>query len=121
MRSNSKKWTLRIVLVLAMLLAGYLLFPYLASGLGEGLGLISSVLLLLAYFFALVALPLGLFALLKFGYRVFARPYIRLRRIERIRQARYMREAVKRGRFKVLVNPHHANSDPRQSPPAGEP
>jgi hypothetical protein len=121
MGSNRKIWAKRIFFILAALLAAYLLFPYLASALGEGLGLISSALLLLAYLFALVALPLGLFALFKFAYSVFARPYIRLRRIQRIRHARYMREAVKRGRFKVIVNPHRASLDQRQSPPAGEP
>src|ERR1051326_3822821 len=98
MRSQPHIWMLRTVLVLLMLLATYFMFPYLASAFREGLGAVSSVLLLLAYLFALVALPIGLFALLKFGYSVFARPYLRLRRIQRIRHARYMREAVNRGR-----------------------
>ncbi len=121
MPAIATKWPLRIFLLLAMLAAGYLFFPYLKSALGEGLGLLSSALLVLAYVFALVALPLGIFALLKFGYSVFARPFIRLRRIQRIRDRRYLREAVKRGRFKVIVNPDRANSGPHQSPPEAEP
>jgi hypothetical protein len=110
-----------MVLVLLALVFAWLLFPYLKSALGEGFGLVSSALLLLAYLFAFIALPLGLFALCKFAYSVFARPYLRLRRIQRIRHARYMREAVKRGRFKVIVNPHRANSDQPPSPPTTEP
>ena len=121
MQPIATKWPLRILLLLAMLTAGYLFLPYLKSAMGEGLGLLSSALLVLAYLFALVALPLGVFALLKFGYSLFARPYIRLRRIRRIRERRYLREAVKRGRFKVIVNPHRANSDQPQSPPAEGP
>jgi hypothetical protein len=117
MQPISSRWPLRILLALAMFTAGYLLLPYLKSALGEGLGLLSTALLVIAYLFALVALPLGLFALLKFGYSVFARPYIRLRRIQRIRDRRYLREAVKRGRFKVIINPDRANLDQRRSPP----
>jgi hypothetical protein len=121
MKNKGKTWALRIVLILGALLAAYLLFPYLTAALHEGLGLVSSALLLLAYLFALVALPLGCFALFKFVYSVFARPYLRLRRIQRIRERRYLHEAIKRGRFKVIVNPHRANLDQHQSPPRGEP
>jgi hypothetical protein len=120
MRRKTQIWPLRIALVLLTVLAAYFILPHMASAFRQGFGVFSSVLLLLAYLFALVALPLGVFALLKFGYSLFARPYIRLRRIRRIRYARYMREAVKRGQFKVIVNPRRANSDPRQFPPAGE-
>ncbi|HET9839112.1 MAG TPA: hypothetical protein VFR84_12810 [Candidatus Angelobacter sp.] len=121
MQAIATKWALRTLLVLTMLAAGYLFLPYLKSAMGEGLGLLSSALLVLAYVFALVALPLGLFALFKFGYSLFARPYLRLRRIQRIRDRRYLREAVRRGRFKVIVNPDRANSDPRRSPPEAGP
>lgn len=117
MRSQTQTWAIRIALVLVTLLAAYFFYPHLKSALGEGLGVVSSALLLLAYLFAIVALPLVFFALLKFAYSVFARPYIRLRRIQRIRHTRYLREAVKRGRFKVIVNPHHASSDQGPSPP----
>jgi hypothetical protein len=121
MSPQYKTWTLRIALIVGGLFAAYFLFPYLKSALGKGLGLLSSALLVVAYVFALVALPLGLFALFKFAYSVFARPLIRLRRIQRIRHARYMREAIQRGRFKVIVNPHRANSDQHPSPPKAEP
>ena len=117
MSAHNRTWALRIALIVGVVLAAFVLFPYLKSALGEGLGLLSSTLLVIAYVFALVALPLGLFALFKFAYSVFLRPHIRLRRIQRIRQARYMREAVQRGRFKVIVNPHRANSDQPPSPP----
>jgi len=121
MRSKKQTWMLPAAFLLLMLVAGFFLYPYLTSALRAGVSAVMVVLSVLAYLLAAIALPLGLFALLKFGYSVFARPYIRLRRIERIRQQRYLREAVNRGRFKVIVNPHRANSDQRPSPPAAEP
>ena len=121
MSSATKTWIRRLALALLVLLAAYLLWPFLISGLRAGVSAIMAVLSVLAYLLAAVALPIGLYALLRFGYRVFARPYIRLRRIQRIRDARYLREAARRGRFKVIVNPHRANSDQRPSPPTAEP
>ncbi|HZS27947.1 MAG TPA: hypothetical protein VFB76_12020 [Candidatus Angelobacter sp.] len=53
---------------------------------------------LLAYIFVIIALPLSLFALLKFVYTVFARPYLRLARMRRYLNNKYLREAMKRGR-----------------------
>lgn len=53
---------------------------------------------LLAYLFAIIALPLMVFALLKFVYSVFVRPYLRLWRLRRSRNAKFLREAIKRGR-----------------------
>jgi hypothetical protein len=120
MRSTIHIWAPRAALVLLTLIAAYFLYPHLVSTLGAGLGAVSSALLLVAYIFAIIALPLMFFALLKFAYFVFARPYIRMRRIRRIRYARYMREAVKRGKFKVIVNPHRASSDQHPSPPEAE-
>ncbi len=120
MRSEIHPWAPRIALALFTLIAAYFFYPYLASALGEGFSVVSSALLLLAYLFAIIALPLILFALLKFAYSLFARPYLRLWRIQRIRHARYVREAVRRGHFKVIVNPRRANSDPHPSPPEEE-
>ena len=120
MTSRIQTWAPRVALILLTLIAAYFLYPYLTSVLGEGLGVVSSLVFLLAYLFAVVALPLMFFALLKFAYSVFARPYLRLWRIQRIRNARYLREAVKRGRFRVIVNPRRASSAPPQSPPEGE-
>jgi hypothetical protein len=51
---------------------------------------------LLAYLFAIIALPLMLFALLKFVYSVFIRPYLRLWRLRRFQNNKYLREAVRR-------------------------
>jgi hypothetical protein len=102
------------------MLAAYFLYPYLMQASRASAGALMAVVSVVAYVVAAVALPLGLFALLKFGYSVFLRPYIRLRRIQHIREARYLKEAANRGRFKVIVNPHHASSDQPQSPPAAE-
>ncbi len=75
---------------------------------------------LLAFLVPIIALPLVLFVLLRFGYRLFARPYLRLLRMRRYRNNRDLRDAANRGRCKVIVNPHRANSDPRPSPPEAE-
>ena len=121
MSRSTPIWARRIALVLLALLAAYLLYPFLTSALRAGVGLVMAVVTILAYLLAAIALPVGLFTLFKFAYSVFLRPFIRLRRIKRIRHARYMREAVQRGRFKVIVNPRHANSDQPPSPPTTGP
>jgi|ERR1051326_2125254 hypothetical protein len=121
MSGKRQTWVLRILVALAALLAAYLLYPYLTAALQAGMGAVMGLVLVLAYVLAAIALPLIFFALLKFAYSVFARPYLRLRRIHRLRERRYLREAARRGRFKVIVNPHRANSDQHQSPPAAEP
>jgi hypothetical protein len=41
-------------------------------------------------------LPLMLFALLKFAYSLFLRPYLRVWHINRIRNARYLKEVMRR-------------------------
>ncbi len=70
---------------------------HIASAWGPGISLPLAPVYLLAYIFAIVVLPLMLFALLKFAYSVFARPYLRLWRLRRFRDGKYLREAIKRG------------------------
>jgi hypothetical protein len=98
LRTRRQIWLRRIVLIGLALAAAYRLFPFLASGLRAGAGVVLSLVYLIAYLFAVAVLPLIAFALLKFAYSVFARPYVRLWRIQRIRNARYLKEAIKRGR-----------------------
>ena len=51
----------------------------------------------LFYLLFIIALPLVLFVLLWFGYRIFARPYLRLLRMRRYRNNKELMEAVRRG------------------------
>ena len=98
MQGYAKTWSQGAVLLVLLGLAVFFFAPRIASVLSSGAGLALSAVSLLAYIFMIVALPLMLFSLLKFAYSVFARPYLRLWRLRRFRNTRYLREAVKRGR-----------------------
>ena len=87
----------RIALFILIGIALVLFIPRIFSVLASDAGYALIPLYLLAYLFAIVALPLMLFTLLKFVYSVFARPYLRLVRLRRFRNNRYLREAVRRG------------------------
>jgi hypothetical protein len=43
-------------------------------------------------------LPLMFYALLRFAYSVFLRPYLRVWHINRIRNTRYMKDVIRRGK-----------------------
>ena len=98
MRWYGRTWGQYAVFLVLLGIAVLVFAPRIASLLRPGAGLLLSAVYLLAYVFVIVALPLMLFSLLKFGYSVFARPYLRLWRLRRFRNNRYLREAVKRGR-----------------------
>ena len=80
-----------------ILIAGFWLKPFLLSSLQTGAGFALDVVYFLAYLFAVVMLPLMFFALMSFGYRVFARPYVRVWHINRIRNQRHLKEVLRRG------------------------
>src|SRR5262249_11958479 len=87
----------RIALFVLVGIALILLIPRISSVLASGAGYALIPLYLLAYLLAVVALPLLLFTLVSFVYTVFARPYLRLLRMRRFRNNRYLRDAVRRG------------------------
>jgi hypothetical protein len=87
----------RIIVLVLVLLAGFALSPMLLSALRAGAGIAAGAVYVLAYLFAVVMLPLMLFALLKFAYSLFVRPYLRVWHINRIRNARYLKEVIRRG------------------------
>ena len=70
----------------------------LRSALATGAGLAADIVYVLAYLFAVVMLPLMFYALVRFAYSVFLRPYLRAWHINRIRNARYMKEVISRGK-----------------------
>ena len=98
MRFRSKRWAQRITIVVLAVFAVFLLLPWLTSALRAGIGITLAVVYLLAYLFAIIVLPLTFFALMKFAYSVFARPYVRAWHINRIRNARHLKEVIRRGR-----------------------
>jgi hypothetical protein len=87
-----------IVVVALILVAAFVLIPILRSALRAGTGLVLGTVYVLAYLFAIVFLPLILFSLAKFAYSVFLRPYVRVWHINRIRNARHLKEVLRRGR-----------------------
>jgi hypothetical protein len=95
--SYRRKLAQRVTMLVLIMLAVFAFSPVLASVLGAGVGLALAVVYILAYLFAIVALPLMFFALMRFAYSVFARPYLRAWHINRIRNARYLKEVIHRG------------------------
>ncbi len=89
-------WAARIALGLITLAAAYLFFPYLASGIRGATGAMMIVVLLTAYVFSVIVLPLMFYALLRFAYTVFFRPYWRLWRLKRWRSTRDLKEVMRR-------------------------
>jgi hypothetical protein len=96
MRWRNLTWPQRGILVAFVLLAVFLLRPLLISSLNESLGIALIALYLLAYLFAIIALPLMAFALMRFAYSLFLRPYLRVWHINRIRNARRLKEVMSR-------------------------
>jgi len=98
MTARKKWWMQRAVLLVLVLAAMFMLRPFLASALSAGVGLVLGSVYFLAYLFAIVFLPLIVFSLARFAYTVFARPYVRVWHINRIRNARHLKEVMQRGR-----------------------
>jgi hypothetical protein len=96
--AHKKRWTPRLILLFLILIAGFWLKPFLLSSLQTGAGFALDLVYFLAYLFAVVMLPLMFFALMSFGYRVFARPYVRVWHINRIRNQRHLKEVIRRNR-----------------------
>jgi hypothetical protein len=99
MLARKRWWAQRAILIVLIVVAMFVLRPYLLAPLRAGAGLVLGTIYLLAYLFAVVMLPLMFFVLMKFAYSVFARPFVRAWHINRIRNKRYMKEVIRRGRM----------------------
>ncbi|HZU34174.1 MAG TPA: hypothetical protein VFB79_23900 [Candidatus Angelobacter sp.] len=97
---RAKQWMQWALLLIFILIASLKLKPLLLLSLQTGAGLALSAIYFLAYLFAVIMLPLMFFVLLKFGYSVFARPYVRAWHINRIRGNRQWKELIQRSRKK---------------------
>ena len=96
--SRKKRLKPQAVILVLILMAAFALVPMLRSALRTGAGVALAAVYILAYLFAVVMLPLMFYALIRFAYSVFLRPYIRVWRINRIRNARYMKDVIRRGK-----------------------
>jgi len=95
--ARKKRLSPRAVIFVLILLAAFAFIPMLRSALHSGAGIAAGVVDVLAYLFAVVMLPLMFYALMRFAYSVFLRPYLRAWHINRIRNARYMKDVIRRG------------------------
>jgi hypothetical protein len=93
-RRLAQRSTLLVLIVIAI----FVLRPYLAGAFSAGAGVALGAVYLLAYLFAVVMLPLIFFTLMKFAYSVFLRPFVRVWHINRIRNKRQLKEVMQRGR-----------------------
>jgi hypothetical protein len=96
--SQTKSLLKKLTIVALAAAAVYLFHPLFGEALRAGAGLAMAVVYLAAYIFAIVALPLGFLWLFTFVYSLFLRPYLRAWHINRIRNARQLREAVQRSK-----------------------
>jgi membrane protein implicated in regulation of membrane protease activity len=94
---RKKRLAPRIIILGLVLVAIFALIPMLRSALRAGVGIAAGTVYVLAYIFAVVMLPLMFFALMRFAYLLFLRPYLRAWHINRIRNQRYMKDVIRRG------------------------
>jgi membrane protein implicated in regulation of membrane protease activity len=94
---RKKRLSPKAMVVALILLAAFTFIPVLRSALRSGAGIAAGAVYVLAYLFAVVMLPLMFFALARFAYSVFLRPYLRAWHINRIRDARYLKDVIRRG------------------------
>ena len=95
---RKKRLKPQAVILVLIVVAAFALVPMLRSALGAGVGIATGIIYVLAYLFAVVMLPLMFYALIRFAYSVFLRPYVRAWHINRIRNARHMNDVIRRGR-----------------------
>jgi hypothetical protein len=98
MRSEAQGWLKRIGFWLVVLALFLLLSPVIARIAGVGLGIASLAIIILGYLILFVGMPFFAWIIGEAGYKVFLKPYVRAWRINRIRNARYLREAMERGK-----------------------
>jgi hypothetical protein len=98
MRPGTQAWLNRVGPALVLLFLAALLFPAVARIAGVGLGFFLLALVVLGYLIFAVGMPFFAWIMGEAGYKVFLKPYVRAWRINRIRNARYLREALERSK-----------------------
>lgn len=91
-----KPWLQRLAVVAIAACLIYASFPYVAGMIGAGVDVSVALLYLLAFVLMIVVVPLTTVWLFSFVYSVVAKPYVRAWRINRIRNARDLKEASER-------------------------
>lgn len=91
----------KFVIVLACVIAVFVLLPLLAELLGLAVGLSVLLLEIAGCFIFLVCIPLFFWIMGEAGYKVFLRPFVRARHIRKIRSRRLLLEAAARDNHPV--------------------
>jgi hypothetical protein len=92
--SALRTWPKRIAFVLLIAAISWISIPVIGNILGLGLGLSFLLIQLLGIAIFLVGMPLFFLIIGEAGYKIFLKPYIRVWRINRIRNARLLRETL---------------------------
>jgi hypothetical protein len=95
-QTRTKVWIGWTVAVTAVVV--FELFFGVDSALGAGVGVVAALVYVVAYIVMVVAVPLVFFTLFKFVFSLWLKPFYRAWHIHRIRNARYLREVIDRGK-----------------------
>jgi hypothetical protein len=98
MRPGTQAWLNGVWPVLVLVFLAALLFPVVAKIAGVGLGFFLLALVVVGYLIFVVGMPFFAWIMGEAGYKIFLKPYVRAWRINRIRNARYLREALERSK-----------------------
>ncbi len=93
-----KHWGAWVAAIAAVAVAGYFFSGIASAAFGAGMSVFLVVIYLAAYIFLILAIPLAFFAFARFVYSLWLKPWYRAWHIHRIRNARYMREVIDRGK-----------------------
>lgn len=96
MDSPLNVWTRRIGIPVLVAVLAIVLFPFSARLIGPLLGLSVWAAAVVGYVFIFVGVPFLLWIVGKACYRIFLKPYVRVRRIRMLRDRRLLDEAAAR-------------------------
>jgi len=91
-----KLWRQRLAFAAITALLVYVAVPYFAEAIRAGVSFSLIVLYVLAFVLMIIFIPWTTLWLFSFAYSVVAKPYVRAWRINRIRNARELKEASER-------------------------
>lgn len=98
LKKRTKLWLVWIIGITTVVVCE--LFFRVASPFGAGFNVVLFLIYLAAYIVIIVAVPLVFFTLFRFFYSLWLRPWYRAWHINRIRNARYLREVIDRGQHR---------------------
>lgn len=101
MTSAAKSWLKRVLIILAAVVLLLFLMQIVPALAGTGIDFTVSLLEILGFVLLFVGLPFLFWIIGGAAYRTLLKPYVRAYHIRQIRNARYLKEAVERGRTEI--------------------